>query len=91
MRSIGTSLELHGGPCDYYDSLSPKNRIWDFGLKFWTLTSDSGLQASDFGLRLVNYTLANSRPGRINCPPAPVCPLNLGLLATEDAGGSVGK
>ena len=39
-----------GGPCDYCDSLSPKIRIWDFGLLFWNQTLDSGLQASDLGL-----------------------------------------
>ena len=44
-----------GGRCDYCDSHSPKIRIWDFGLIFGTQTSDSGLQASDLGLRLVNH------------------------------------
>ena len=42
-----------GGPCDYCDSLSPKIRIWDFGLIFGTQTSDSGLPASDSGLSIV--------------------------------------
>ena len=36
--------------CDYCDSLSPKVRIWDFGLLFWTQSLDSELQASDLGL-----------------------------------------
>ena len=44
-----------GGLCENNDSQGPKIRILDFGLIFWNKTSDSGLQASDFGLRLVNY------------------------------------
>ena len=51
-----------GGPCDYCDSLSPKIRIWDFGLIFWTHILDSnfrlrtsGFRLWDFGLRLVNF------------------------------------
>ena len=42
-----------GTPCDYCDGLGPKIWIWDFGLIFGTQTWDSGLQASDLGLRLV--------------------------------------
>ena len=43
-----------GGPCDYCDSLSPKFWIWDFGLIYRNQTSDSGLQASDLGLIMIN-------------------------------------
>ncbi len=48
VKSLG--WVVGGGPCDYCDSLSPKIRIWDFGLIFVTQTLDSGLQASDLGL-----------------------------------------
>ena len=28
---------VRGGQCDYFESLSPKIQIWDFGLIFGTL------------------------------------------------------
>ena len=47
-----SDASVENRPCYFSESISPKICIWDFGLKFCTQTSDSGVQPSDFRLRI---------------------------------------